>query len=449
MKSIQGGNAVQSLRFASIVLLISFSESAFSGGFEKSSFWSGRFAGIGGAASASADGADALFFNPAGLSLGNKTELSINTSPTFSKFSGPVATATPLESSMSIVPVYGLGARYKVNDKFGIGFGAAIVAGADVTYENVDFSKTTAVAGANAFDTLKPTLQAKLAVHEVGFGAGYEVLPGFRLGGSYRITIVRGALQSAALQNEDISNPADPKPSALVAVNLANLSAVSAKGYRLGAQFTDPTKKFGLGADFRSSVAFTANATSSGTSELGTFYLPSSKPVTGGDVTVGNELPLSVNLAGFVNFGSLTIFPGYTFTRYSADKNLDIAGSITLAPDHGSLVVVLPSVAQNWKNQSNYRLGAEWEQNSTLRFRAGYVYTYEAVNPDYARETFSAPGRGKTYALGVGLGSTEGVQIDATAEYNDASGTGTSEFGQVGTFTTKAYVGHLSARFRF
>ena len=65
-------------------------QSASAAGFEKSILWSGKYAGQGNAAVSSVSGAESLYFNPANLAGSKGTDLTVNLSPTFSKFSGPV-----------------------------------------------------------------------------------------------------------------------------------------------------------------------------------------------------------------------------------------------------------------------------------------------------------------------------------------------------------------------
>ncbi|RYZ96382.1 MAG: hypothetical protein EOP11_23560, partial [Proteobacteria bacterium] len=63
---------------------------AYAGGFEKNLSWSGKYAGIGGAAVSIVEGSESLYFNPAGLASkrGANGDVSLNFSPTFVKFKG-------------------------------------------------------------------------------------------------------------------------------------------------------------------------------------------------------------------------------------------------------------------------------------------------------------------------------------------------------------------------
>ena len=59
--------------FAAIV--ISFlSTLSFAAGLEKSTLWSGKYMGFGGAAASSVEGGESLYFNPAGLISGQGTQ---------------------------------------------------------------------------------------------------------------------------------------------------------------------------------------------------------------------------------------------------------------------------------------------------------------------------------------------------------------------------------------
>jgi hypothetical protein len=67
--------------------------SANAAGFEKSIVWGGRSSGVAGIATPYIQGADALYFNPAGLAGDKEGQtLSFNISPTQSSFKGPSTT---------------------------------------------------------------------------------------------------------------------------------------------------------------------------------------------------------------------------------------------------------------------------------------------------------------------------------------------------------------------
>ncbi|MFN8370346.1 MAG: hypothetical protein U0T83_06950 [Bacteriovoracaceae bacterium] len=62
----------------------------FAAGFEKSVLWSAKWASLAGNAASGVTGADSVYYNPAGLAAGANNELSLNFSPTYSQFKGPI-----------------------------------------------------------------------------------------------------------------------------------------------------------------------------------------------------------------------------------------------------------------------------------------------------------------------------------------------------------------------
>ena len=100
-------------------------------GFEKSVMWSGRYAGVAGAAVSSVTGGQSLFFNPAGLA--GPGDVSLNYSPTWIKLDGYLASATSKEESkVGPLPFGGAVAAYSLGNgstRFGFGGGYYVVGG--------------------------------------------------------------------------------------------------------------------------------------------------------------------------------------------------------------------------------------------------------------------------------------------------------------------------------
>ena len=76
-------------------------------GLEKSTSWSGRYAGIGGAAVSSVEGSESLYFNPANLATTQGIEVSGNFSGIFPQFSAPYVSSTNVAGERGFKPAFG------------------------------------------------------------------------------------------------------------------------------------------------------------------------------------------------------------------------------------------------------------------------------------------------------------------------------------------------------
>jgi long-subunit fatty acid transport protein len=420
---------------AAAALTLFASSSAFPAGFEKATLWSGHYAAVGGAASSIVDDAQALFFNPAGLAQAKGLELSGNFSPTDSQFSGPIASTTQIGGAHQILPIFGAFASYQVTDKLGVGGGAYVSGGTQSEYEGVDFSSFSA-----NYASLKPTLRGDLDVIEYSLGAGYELLPGLRLGLGWRILHVGAHLQSAAVT---------PTNTALIATDIDNLSATRYNGYRVGLQYSPEGAKWGLGAVWRTEVSFIAKGSVSG--QIKPNSATPTLPLTGGDASVANTFPQEVSIGAFYDVGSShtsRVLVEYTFAQYAKDRVLDLDGTITNTSI--PFQTQLPDIVQSWHNQQNLRFGFDGMLTDRLALRAGYVLTSQVTPDAHARPTFPAPGLGHTFTLGTGTKLlNDALETDLAFEYSFDKGTGTNEFTQTGDFKAQALVAHLGVTYRF
>ena len=404
---------------------------AWGAGFEKVVNWSGKHAGTAGAAVSNVMGAESLYFNPAGLAAGKGSDASFNFSPTFAQYSGPFAQAnslttqsvTTLDSARKFSPVFGVVADYKAMPNLGIGIGAFVSGGTKAIFESVPLG--TLVPG------LSPEIKSDLAITEFSAGAGYELIPGLRLGVAWRAILVRASLASAA--------PATVPAPGVATVAIDDLSANRYNGFRVGAQYTGADDRWGLGANWRTEVQFTAKGTSSGKFEA--YGSPNVVTLPGGDVYVTNTFPTQITLGGFYDVSpkTLRLIAEYAWTRYSVDQSLQITGP--LAKD----------IAQNWQNMTNVRVGVECVAVENYTLRAGYAYTSEVTPKSSARPTFSSPGIGTTVTLGAGtaFGAEKSVEANLALEYSTASGTVVAEGATPGDYKTTAYDVHTGVGVHF
>jgi long-chain fatty acid transport protein len=308
-------------------------------GFEKTVMWSGRYGGMAGVAVGNTENSEALFFNPAGLAGAKGFHVTGQFSPTLNQFSGPISTERPSYSSVGFSPIGAATLSYQPIDRLTFGLGYAVTGGTNSEFSNVSWT------GLNSgFETLS-RVRASLAIHEVSFGAGYGITDELRVGVAYRMTYVSGGLSSTSFVS-----PIPTFGSALVALDLNNLSDWNFAGFRAGIQYQQRDRMWGVGLNVRTPVDFTARGTSSGTAEAAA-VVTTPAAITGGDVTVSNQFPLQVSLGGYVSLfdQKLRILPHYDYTNYVENKVLDINGTFTLPGALSALGTQnISDIAQNW-----------------------------------------------------------------------------------------------------
>lgn len=415
------------------------SSQAFAAGFEKAQSWGAKEVSMGGAVVGSASGADALYFNPAGLAESSRAgELSVNFSPTLSKFSGAnpyqVAggTSVGVDGSSGFSPVLGFLASFKPMPKLGLGAGFYVSGGNKAKFENLDYSGTNA-----AFDKLLPTVETNLAITEAAIGAGYEIMPGLRVGAALRAVMVHA----------NFSTVTYIPGTALYEAQINDISATRYNAYKIGLQYEEPNHRWGLGAVYRSSVPFTASGTTTARREL--VASDGIQDVGTGTANVSNTFPLQIAIGGWTRATELLrLGYEYSYTNYNVDKELAIQGSA------GALS--FSNIPQQWKNMHIVRVGGEYT-GMALPVRFGYAYTSAVTPSDYARSTFSSPGPGHSITFGTGMILTNAIDVDGALEYAWAAGDGhnknapfgTSEVATDSSFKSHAYAAHLSAKYHF
>jgi long-subunit fatty acid transport protein len=423
-----------SARFAvaafSAVLFLATS-TAHAAGFEKSLLWSARSAAQAGAVTGSIEGAEALYFNPAGLEkTSGNGEISLNFSPTLSKFDGanPFQNAGTVGGKTGFSPIAALLASYRVNNDLSVGAGYYVSGGNKAKFENLDYSAGPVGPPTGGYtDTL---VETDLAITELSLGAGYQIMRGLRVGAAWRAVMV----------DADFATITPLGAGTYGTIKVTDIGATRYNGYRLGVQYDSDDQRWGVGAAYRSSVKFTADGD-------GTRVTSGASPTTTqlGVVDVGNIFPQQLNVGAWFKLNSeWRISPEYSFTNYSQANSLDFSRGLTA------------SITQNWKNQHIVRLGTEYKAVGSMPIRAGYSYTSQVTPSDFARSTFASPGAGHTIAVGTGMGISD-MDFDVAAEYAMASGKGrniqtTAGFPSVGTetdFKSHAYALHLSGKYHF
>ena len=379
-------------------------------GYEKSVTWSGKNSGVTSAVTSTVSGAEALYFNPAGLANGTGSEVSANFSPTWATFNAPIqnavmtpTTAAQHDGTKNLAPVFGLVGSHKINADLGIGIGTFVSGGSSAENSGYDITGITAFQGEN---------KSSMSIIETSIGAGYRILPGLTVGAAWRYTRVNAAFTMTKL----------PIAGVAAVSNLNDLSASNLSSFRVGAQYAPVDGIWGVGFNYRSKVAFDAKGTTNG--KVASALAPSvSNPTTAdGTVTASNTFPQQLLIGAHVKpISDLKILAMYSFSNYADDKTLKLSGTINLPVAFGG-PTALTDIAQNWSNQQAFHVGVEYTL-SDVALRAGYAYVSEVTPKENATSTFSTPAPANVIAFGAGTSFlNKTLDVNLGCEYSWASG---------------------------
>ena len=422
---------------AALVATALVSTQGFAAGFEKSTMFSGKYAGMGNAATGNVAGAESVYFNPAGLTRGG-SEISLNVSPTFSQYSGPITSTTANSSAMGLSPIFGAFASYKINEKLGLGLGAYVSGGSSSTFKDVAMPAALAPLGITAaFD-----LETALSLIEYSAAAAYEVIDGLSVGAAFRFGIVSAKLTSPGTTGSGGSTK----------FNVTTLSDLkgNAPSYRVGVQYAPKGGTWGVGVSLRGAAPFTTNGsfqTKSAGAGASTFTDVAAAAGGSGSATVTGELPLAYGIGGYWNaMSNLAIVAEYTGTNYNTLQKLGISVTPSLTN-----TAVSNDLTLNWKMQSNVRVGADYGLNDNWNLRGGYVLTTQVTDSEYSAASFVAPGMGHTITLGVGTSFLDKkLGVNLAGDYSTTSGSGKTNptaSGFSGDYRTNGYAAHLGINY--
>lgn len=412
----------QSAKGAVLVMGALLSSAVFAAGFEKNVLWSGKYQGFAGAATSSVNDSQALFFNPAGLGfVEGKGDVSLNFSPTFSKFSGPVsASQTDKDSKNAFSPLGAATAAYRLNDTFVLGLGAFASGGTNTVYDGIN--------GGGAVTS--GTAESTLRILDFTLGAAAKVTNEFSLGVAWRMSYVTAEL--ASIVNTGVQ------------LKLKDLSATDYSSFRVGAQYRG--EKLGLGLNVRTPIKMTleGDAVLEGNAAFNGTY---------SGATVGAEFPFQIALGGDYKIApKWTLFSDVSWSNYAANEKLDITASSAnnAVADNILGTVSGADIKLNWKDQWVARLGTEWQALENWAFRAGYAFTSRVTSEDYAKATLSPPGIGHTFTVGTGA-DFGALKADLAFDYSMVSGSGRDiqAGGLSGDYSTKAYAAHMGVTYKY
>ncbi|OQW67511.1 MAG: aromatic hydrocarbon degradation protein [Proteobacteria bacterium ST_bin12] len=291
-------------------------------------------------AAASAEDASTIFFNPAGMTYIDGTQVVgtlhlIKPNAEFNNQGSVAGTARPLGSesddagSLAFVPNFYFMTPLTETVKFGVGVNAPF--GLKTEYDRDWIGRFQGIKSDLKTVNINPSLAFKVNDQlSLGFGLSAmwiqaELTNAVNLGGSERTATVKG---------DDWGF-----------------------GYNLGAiyQVTNDTR---LGIAYRSKIDQHLKGD--------VRFSVSNGPTPNGDVTADTTLPEMVSISSFSQLNDQwDLLSDVTWTRWSRFQDL------TVLRDNGAL---LSSTAQNWENTLRYSIGVNYHYNDKLKFRAGVAY---------------------------------------------------------------------------
>jgi long-subunit fatty acid transport protein len=422
------------------LLALAFATQAHAAGYEKSIMWGGKTGSMAGISTSYIEGADALYFNPAGLvAKAPGQQLSFNISPVWSKFSGPYNDNNDvIDSKSGFATPLSLIYSNTLNDQWAFGAGGYISGGSKVDFEDIDIN----YAGG------KPSTKTDLQIAELGVGVGWKPNTTWKFGASYRYVLARASF--GFFQRTGTS-----------ALNLfLNDLKDQESAFKLGAQWA-VCESTHIGLTYRSEVNLNASGSVDGTA-----YAKGSNnkfAVNHADASVSTVFPQAVTLGADHSFSD--VWQGLAEVAWTNYARVDkIQTTMNTTVQTVGTAVVNPAVTQNWQDQWNLRLGGNY-MGYAWPIRFGYGLTTQVTNSDWARPTFTPPGTSHTLTVGSGqtfeLGGQK-LEFNGSGEYTFLSATGNGKAAGDGTpvaggagdiragdYKTSSYALHLGLAYNF
>lgn len=373
--------------------------------------------GMGGAGTALMYDASALFFNPAGASFVNRSEVTVGMTPTFAsgEFTEDNTNATANTTSPVGTPfsAYGL---FQLKDSSRLKLGLAVYTpfGSTVEWEEGwvgRFALTRLQLRAIFF---QPTVSFRIT-DKIGIGAGF--------------------VYSYGAVNLQKDLPLQFQDGTYASAELAGTG--HGFGYNVGLYF-EPIKSLSFGLTYRSQVNM---AISDGTA---TFTVPSSLEEKFPSGTFASSLPLPQVLTfgvGFKPTDQLGIALDVNYVGWNAYD--------TLAFDYATNTESLEDTksARKYENALAFRLGGYYNVTTDLSIRLGLAYAMTPVQDGYVTpETPDANRINYTAGLGYTLG--EKFQLDFSILYTQVKREDSNlETGLSGKFKTQVIAPGLSVTY--
>lgn len=430
-----------------------FIQEVCSTGYEKPTYFSGKYTGISGAAISHVEGAESLVFNPAGIAHHqNKKEIVFNLTTTSTILHNPYLENKRIKEEFGIDTPFSLFGLIPYDEKSAFSFGIYSFAGNKSNFKHFDYSSISP-----QFAHEKPDSNNYFGDIEMAIGYGRKILSGLTIGGAVRVSLFSGEFQqngiiqyvkpgSSQAQEIDSTHAANLGYTTNLYGNglygLSHLEFNKLKGIhlgaiRLGVQYEPHPLSYGFGMSFRSSVSYKMKGKISGnlaTSDIaginsyalyalnvangggssitslpaGSAATTARGDITGGDVTLEGKIPWQANLGGhyYLNDNFLLSIL-YSFTNYQDLKKLEVEGSMNSTSNVMGTILTsnatpLSSLELDWKNLHSMAIGLDYQNKNKFHYRLGMTVASQVIGPLMASTTSMPPGPGYGITFGIG-----------------------------------------------
>jgi len=411
-----------------------------------------RAMGMGLAFSAVADDASAVFYNPAGLSWQDHTELTVGAgllSRVSSDFTGTNPYPGPVteheQKQNFLLPTVYANVPVQKNVNFGLGIFAPY--GLGVRWQNAElFTGTAGASPVSSSSFSGRFISQNSYIETVNFNpaVSVKILPELSFAVGFDIVFSKILLEN----NEAAINPFTNSVADVAHVKIdSSVFDNHGFGFNTGLMWK-PNDMISFGLAYRSKVIMDYDATATfkqrptgnaGFDAIVATQLPSSpQPVT---TTI--TLPASLNIGlAFHPMAPLTVAVQFDWTQWSSFKTLDIA--FTNLPGQGL------NRADDWHDAWAYRGGLEYKVTKEVAVRAGFYYD-QSPQPTADVGPILPDSNRNGYTFGFGY-NTEQWGVDVGDVYlvfhkRDVTTANTDNF--YGTYQEKANIGSINFRFRF
>lgn len=355
---------------------------AHAGGYDTPMLYSARHMGMGGTAIGYVNDPSALFHNPAGLAHVRHAAALADFSLLVGKLRGsPDATASSIDSELTIAPFFLVGGAYRFHERLVAGLGIYPVASSGATYEY----------GATGFEN-----RTSLLFVEASPAIAIELPANLRVGLGYRVTYVRLQRFSGNTQRDELP---------FLDFTVSGLNFL---GFRAGIQWT-PHSAFELGLVYRH-VTETEVTNDRGIANRRTYA----------DVATSFTLPSRLGAGARLDLERwgphLALASDVEYALNAQNEGEPLVGDSL----ETGVPIRVPNVFE-WQNAVTLRVGVEYRllahpvtMLDRIALRAGYVFDGKTANERYPTAFGTPPAPTHVGTVGVGY---RGEQFQTNLAY--------------------------------